>query len=181
MHHFWRRTQGVLLSFKIYLTSLLLLRRFHLDADSFSIFRETDEFVDLSNNTSVRIVDQHPVRLTILPSPLPETPGGPIFVSYEGGSQQLVLPFVKPADLIKDLKIKIQQSLGVPLGVQKLSFGWQELYNDQATVVESRLVANSRVVLEKKSAKDGNRGMTPYKIFVSLLDGSKMEIQVSAQ
>jgi hypothetical protein len=158
-----------------------LSSRFHLDADSLDIFRETDELVDISSSAPIRILDQHPVHLTILPAPLPETRGGRVFVSYDGKSKQLVLPSVKPTDCIGDLKARIQRSLGIPPESQKLTLGWRELYDNEATVAKSGLVENSIVVLESRSGKDGDVQMKPYKIFVSLLDGSQMALLVSRQ
>lgn len=164
---------------------LLLIRglssRFHLDADSLNISRETDELVDISSNASIRILDQHPVHLTIRPVQLFEPQGGRVFVSYDGKTKQLVLPFVKPTDSIGDLKARIQRSLGIPPGSQKLTLGWRELYDNEATVAQSGLVENSILVLESRSGKDGDVQMKPYKIFVSLLDGSQMELLVSPQ
>ncbi|GAQ81903.1 ubiquitin C [Klebsormidium nitens] len=151
---------------------------FHLDAESLTIFQETDELVDLSSGAPVQILNQHTVHLTILPSPLPQDRGGRIFISYGGKTKQLVVPFVKPTDTIRDLKARVEKVLGVPSASQKLMFGWRELYDDRATVEECGLVQNSIVVLEPKLSEKGGVEAKPYKIFVSLLDGTRMELQV---
>lgn len=154
--------------------------RFHLNAGSLTIFQETDELVDLSSGAPVQVLNQHTVHLTILPSPLSHDRGGRIFVSYAGKTKQLVVPFIKPTETIGNLKARIETALGVSLVSHKLMFGWRELYDDRATVEECGLVQNSIVVLEPKPLERGGVEAKPYKIFVSLLDGTRMELQVSA-